>query len=363
MNAQPSSARRNGHDTSHQHTTSLAEVQCPYCGQSISRQEFREIQARMQEEQAEGFAQREQQMRDGFEREMQRAETRWTAAIEKVTRDAAATSEKRLEALRKTQDAVVAARVAKEREKAAKEVSKAVTQERLQHAAEKLKLEQKLEDLKRRVQAKTANAIGEPGEIDLHATLVAAYPADRVSRVPKGAPGADVIFEVVEHGEVCGKIILDSKRHKTWKNDFSRKLRQDQLAVGADFAILVSEVFWAGAPQHVALRDSIVVSTIERVPVLVGLLRQIVVDNHKLKLSASARDEKEQKALAFLVSPTCNDLTDRWLQLSNDLGALDLTEEKAHRATWSRRAELIQGMIALREKFSRTVADIIGGGV
>jgi hypothetical protein len=255
--------------------------------------------------------------------------------------------------LRQTQDAVVAARVAKEREKAAKEVSKAVTQERLQHAAEKLKLEQKLQDLKRRVQAKTANAIGEPGEIDLHANLVTAYHGDRVSRVRKGAPGADVIFEVIEHGEVCGKIILDSKRHKTWKSDFSRKLRSDQIAVGADFAILVSEVFWSGAPQHVALRDSIIVATPERVPVLVGLLRQIIVDTHKLKLSASARDEKEQKALAFLVSPACNDLTDRWLQLSQDLAGLDLVEEKTHRVTWTKRSELIQGVVALREQFTR----------
>jgi hypothetical protein len=355
MNTQPNTARRNGHDTSHQHTTSVAEAQCPYCGQSISRREFREIQARMQAEQAEHFAQREQQMRDGFGRDI-------AAAIEKTRRETSKAAETKLKALRDGQETVIAAPVLVEREKAAKQVSKAVTQERVAHAAEKLKLEAQLADMQRRLQAKTAHQIGEPAEVDLYETLCMAFPDDRISRIVKGVPGPDVLVEVLlDDGRVAGKIALDSKMHARWSNRFTSKLRSDQLAEGADFAILSTSVFPSGARQ-LHEQDKVLVADPARVPVLVSLLRRIIMDNHVQRLGQEERNSKADRLYDFVLSKTCDDLFDGLLALSRDLAALDLTERKAHETTWEKRAALTSAVATIHDQFVRTVADIIGGG-
>src|SRR5213079_2880233 len=95
----------------------------------------------------------------------------------------------------------------------------------------------------------TAFQLGEPAERDLFAALETAFPDDRLWRVVKGQPGPDVVVEVIHNGEPVGKIILDSKNHARWSNKFTAKLRADQLAEGADFAILSASVFPAGAQQ------------------------------------------------------------------------------------------------------------------
>jgi hypothetical protein len=363
MSARPSTARTNGHDIHHEHTTTVAEAQCPYCGQSISRQEFREIQARIQQEQAETFARREQQMRDGFARETARAEARFTKAIEKAGQDAAKVAEKKLELLRQNQATVINARVAAERGKTAKEVTKAVTQERVAHAAEKLRLEGQLADMQRRLQAKTAHQIGEPAEVDLYEALCMAFPTDRVSRVVKGVPGPDVLVEVLmDDDRVAGKIALDSKAHARWSNKFTSKLRSDQLAEGADFAILSTSVFPSGARQLYE-QDKVLVADPARVPVLVSLLRRIIIDNHVQRLGQEERNSKADRLYDFVLSKTCDDLFDGLLALSRDLAALDQTERKAHETTWEKRAALTSAVATIHEQFVRTVADIIGGDV
>jgi hypothetical protein len=214
--------------------------------------------------------------------------------------------------------------------------------------------------MQRRLQSKTAHQLGEPAEVDLSEALVAAFPDDRISRVVKGVRGPDVIVEVVDHGEVVGKIVLDSKNHARWSNRFTTKLRSDQLAEGADHAILSSSIMPAGARQlHV--QDNVIVADPARVVVLVHLLRKQIIDNFRLKLGAEARNEKADKLYSFILSATSDDLFDRLLKLTSDLAALDATEAKAHQSTWMKRAELVEGVIIVREQFCGVVADIIGG--
>jgi hypothetical protein len=68
-------------------------------------------------------------------------------------------------------------------------------------------------------------------------------PGDRVIRVPKGQPGADIQVEVTHKGQPCGKIIAECKNTKAWQNSFIEKLRQDQMAAGAEHAVLATTVF------------------------------------------------------------------------------------------------------------------------
>ena len=75
----------------------------------------------------------------------------------------------------------------------------------------KMKLEEDLSDVQRRLQQKTAHEHGEGAELELFEVLKAAFEGDRIRRVEKGAEGADIIHEIVEDGTVVGKIVYDRK--------------------------------------------------------------------------------------------------------------------------------------------------------
>jgi hypothetical protein len=140
----------NGHDDI-KHTIGVAEDQCPWCGAPITRKEFKAIRARMAAEEAERSAKREQQIREGFARETAKAEAAKKAEVEKARKEAATVADKKIKLLRANQDAVIAARLETEREKAAKKLGDAVSAEKLAHAAEKLRLETALSDMQRRL--------------------------------------------------------------------------------------------------------------------------------------------------------------------------------------------------------------------
>jgi hypothetical protein len=346
----------------HKHEAGLQteEAQCPYCGGPVTRKQFREIRGRIETEERVRIDKVEQTLKDRFAREWQQAETKAKVAVEQAKREAAKLAEQQIKALRANQEAVVEARLKTQREASEKKLGEAVNAERAKHFDEKLKLEEQLQDMQRRLQRKTAHELGEPAEVDLFETLQTAFPDDRISRVVKGVKGPDVLVEVIHNGAAVGKIALDSKNHRRWLHAFTRKLRADQLTEGADFAILSSSVFPAGA-QQLHIQDNVIVANPARVPVLVHLLRRQVIENHVLKLGSEARNEKADKLFSFIISPACTDLLDRITKLTEDMVALDVKEASVHETTWKKRADLVSGLQAVHAEFSGAVSRIIDG--
>lgn len=175
----------------------------------------------------------------------------------------------------------------------------------------------------------------------------------------KGQKEPDIILEIVNNGAVIGSIAIDSKNHARWQNSFTRKLRADQLAEGADFAILSSNVFPSGA-QQLHIQDGVIVASPGRVPVLVHLLKRQILQSHSLKLGSEGRNEKATRLLDFIVSPACTDLLDRNVKLTEELAAVDVKEASSHKATWRKRAELIRGIRSIHDSFAENIDRIIG---
>ena len=88
--------------------------------------------------------------------------------------------------------------------------------------------------------ASAARECRHPGSKSL---LGSAFAFDTITRVPKGEFGGDVLHRVVmnQTGAVCGTILWESKRTKTWSDGWLAKLRQDQRAAKADIAVIVSQ--------------------------------------------------------------------------------------------------------------------------
>jgi hypothetical protein len=126
-----------------------------------------------------------------------------------------------------------------QREALEKDKIATVNAERAGSLKVRMKLEEDLADMQRRLQQKTSHEHGEGAELDLYEVLKAAFEGDRIRRVAKGSPGADLILEFIEDG----KVVVDSKNRGKWKAEYAAKLRRDQIAEKADFAILSTNKF------------------------------------------------------------------------------------------------------------------------
>jgi hypothetical protein len=340
-----------------------ATERCPWCGSKISRIEYQRICNQIAEEERGRLAKAEQALRQRFGAEQQKAMATAKAEVEKAKRDAAAQIEKaKREAA--AREAVIRQQATKAGTAAlAPKIAEAVAAERKQAFAEKLKINEQLENMKREIERSRAFELGDSGELDLLTALTQQFSAagDKLSRVPKGRNGPDILHDVVLSGNVIGRIIYDSKNHKKWQSVFTRRLRQHMIDHGADHAILSTATFPANARQ-IFLHDGVVVATPGRVVVLAELLRRQVITMHSLRLTNQARIEKTAELYSFITSDRFTHLFDQLEALTDHMLELDAKETSAHQTTWKRRGELIRAIQRLNAEFTGEVERIIGTG-
>jgi hypothetical protein len=334
---------------------------CPWCGASVSRVEFERIRDQIEKQERTRLINLEQTLRQQFSRQQEQAEKTSKAAIEQAKREAMGAAAAQIKAFKTTQDATIAARVQAAREVSERKLADALTREKSQSAEERIKLTEQLAELKRKLENKTADELGSGPELDLFQALSKEFSGmDKVTRVPRGRNGADVIHDICHSGKTVGRIIYDSKAHARWQNRFVAKLREDMIEHRADHGVLSSTVFPAGTRQ-LHIQDGMIIAAPARVLVLAHLLRRQIVQAHMLRLGNKARDEKKDALYAFLTGDRANQLFEQIIALTDDMLDLDAKETSAHQSTWRRRGDLVRGIQRLSAEFTGEIEEIIGG--
>ena len=104
-----------------------------------------------------------------------------------------------------------------------------------------------IEELKKKAEQGSQKIQGEVLELELEGVLKEEFPFDEINPVPSGIKGADIMQIVkTQSGRVCGKILWETKRTKIWSDSWLQKLKDDQRAVKADLAVIVSEALAKG---------------------------------------------------------------------------------------------------------------------
>ena len=346
---------------------------CPLCEQPIAQDLARRIEQRQQEQQraslaqarAEAEAKVEQQIAAALAEANKAAETAMLSRLadfqEKLVEaeQAQLGAQQELAALKAAQDTAVELRVEERAATLKEERDAAVLAERTKSFEETQALRQKLEDLTRKLEGKSAHELGEGSEIDLFEQLRDAFQGDHIQRVPKGVNGADVIHEVVHNGRVCGKIIYDAKNRDSWQNGFATKLKADKLAQAADHAVLSSNKFPKDKSQ-IHAQDGVIVANPARVLVIAEILREQIVRMHELRASKEAREEKTVALYAFVTSDHFKQLLEQVEAQAGKILELDSKEQEAHRRIWDQRGKLIRTIQKARADLTFEVDRIIG---
>jgi hypothetical protein len=342
---------------------------CPLCEQPIAQDLARRIEARQQEQRRAALAQARAEAE--IKVAAARAEANQVAEAAMLTKladfeaklaeaeQAQSSAQQELAALKVAHEAAIELRVEERTAALSQEKDAAVLAERTKSFEEAQSLRQKLEDLTRKLEGKSAHELGEGSEIDLFEQLRAHFQGDRVQRVPKGVAGADVIHEVMHNGRFCGKIIYDAKNRDAWQNGFAAKLKADKLAQAADHAILSSNKFPKDKSQ-IHTQDGVIVANPARVLVIAEILRDQIVRMHELRASKEAREEKTVALYAFVTSDHFKQLAEQVEAQAIKMLELDGKEQEAHRRIWDQRGKLIRTIQKARADLTFEVDRIIG---
>jgi hypothetical protein len=246
-----------------------------------------------------------------------------------------------------------------QREALEKAKDEAVNAEKARAFDENQKLSNKVTDLQRALDNKTAEELGEGAEVNLFEVLRKEFPDDDIRRTLRGAQGADILHVVMLSGKKCGTIIYDSKNHNQFRNEHVSKLRADQLAAGAEHAILSTSKLPQGTRQ-LHLQDGVILANPARVVVVATIIRQHLVQLHSQRVSEIERESKTAALYAFIVSERCSSLLARIDERAEDLLDQQGKEIRWHQNNWKRQGETIRAIQKAKADLENQVNLIIG---
>jgi len=238
-----------------------------------------------------------------------------------------------------------------------KDKNLALLRQQSEHNRKRDSLQKQVKMLEHKLQNKTANELGDSGEIDVFEALRDAFQGDKITKIRKGQPGADILHEVIYKGVVCGRIVVDSKNRQAWQNTFVAKLRQDQVEAKAEHAILATTVFPTGKKEMCIESGAIVISPAHVVNV-VQLLRHAMVMMHVQGLTMNERTSKMSQLYKLITSESYIAKFTEANRLTEDILELEVKEQAEHGRVWKNRGTLVKRMQRILREIETEVAAV-----
>lgn len=201
------------------------------------------------------------------------------------------------------------------------------------------------DELSRKLEQGSQQTQGEVQELILEETLKSEFLHDEIVPVPKGVTGADVIQTVHNNSGVnCGTIIWESKNTKNWSEGWLQKLKDDQRAVKADIAVIVSNVLPAGAAA-ISQRDGVWVCDIKLAVSLASVLRSSLISLTQEKRMSVSKDEKMEILYQYLTGTAFKQRIEAIVETFSSMDTSLKKERLAYEKIWSEREKQIQKVI------------------
>ncbi|MBI4949402.1 MAG: DUF2130 domain-containing protein [Deltaproteobacteria bacterium] len=251
-----------------------------------------------------------------------------------------------LEEAKKTVELDVARRIDAEREKIRLSTIEMFSEEHRLRDFEKEKkiadMQKMIDELKRKSEQGSQQAQGEALELDLESLLKSRFPVDSIEPVPKGMRGADILQKVYTRtGVYCGSIAWESKRTKAWNDEWISKLKEDQLEVRAETAVIVTETLPKGVASFSQM-DGVWVTAIPLAGALAEALRVSLIQVALSRLSAEGKNEKMESIYYYLTGTEFRQkveaIVEAFKAMQEDLDA----EKRLMNKNWAKREKQIE---------------------
>ena len=339
-------------------------INCPNCGQSIpltdalTAQIRRDIEAQLKLDEEKhikaAVTAAESRVRDQTDQDLkllreqlteQQRKTRAAQDAELALRKDKAALEERQREL----DLEVARKVDAEKQRLEESIRKTVGEEQSLKVKEKDKqiedLKKLLEEAKRKSEQGSQETQGEVLELDIQALLQQRFPHDAINPVPKGVRGADLIQEVRNGAlQPCGSIVWETKNTKHWQPSWLDKLKEDQRAVGANLAVLVSVALPAELGEFGQI-DGVWVASLRAWPALALALREQLIQVAFAHAASEGKHEKMELLYRYLAGDQFRQRVQGIVEAFTEMQDQVNRERRAMERLWKEREKQIERVI------------------
>lgn len=216
------------------------------------------------------------------------------------------------------------------------------------------------EEMKRRAEQGSTQLQGEVQELALEALLRASFPFDIIEEVGKGVKGADCVHAIRNNvGQVCGKIIYESKRTKDFAKDWIEKLKADMRSVHADIAIIVTQAMPKDM-DNFGEKEGIWICTFDDVKSLAAVLRASVI---KLYTQIKAHENKGDKMHLMYNYLTSSTFAEQWSAIREGFHAMKISIQKEREAMerlWKAREKQLEKVLLNAAHMKGSIEGIAG---
>lgn len=221
-------------------------------------------------------------------------------------------------------------------------------------------LNKKIADLKKSAEQGSMELQGEAQEQVIEEILKRHYENDEIIPVKKGASGADILQNVfsVNVGKICGNILWESKRTKSWSNNWVTKLKTDMRNAKANIGVIVSETLPKDMKNVGQLKGVWICDFHSLLALSMGLRESLInifqldkpsISNNRLAALNKyiTGDEFRQKIIT---------LVENYKDLHDDLEK----EKRAYTRIWKKREKQIESMFMSTAEMIGDMQGILG---
>ena len=224
-------------------------------------------------------------------------------------------------------------------------------------------LKEQLDTMKRKAEQGSMQLQGEILELEIERLLQAAFPIDDIIEVKKGANGADCI-QVVKNrnGKQAGIIAFESKRTKTFSEQWISKLKGDMRLHKADEGVIVTDVMPKDMTSF-GKRNGIWICRFEEVEALTHVLRHTMLRVNDIKISNEVKAEKMQVLYDYLISTEFKQqmeaIVNGYVHMRNQID----TEKRSMKRQWKEREKQLDIIIDGATDMYGSIKGIAGNAI
>jgi hypothetical protein len=201
------------------------------------------------------------------------------------------------------------------------------------------------DDLARKLEQGSQKTQGEVLELELEELLKAEFSHDEIASVPTGVTGADIIQKVMNRsGRVCGQIVWETKKTKSWNESWIQKLKDDQRAIKAEVAVIVSAVLPDDVKGFV-FRDGVWICNIKLIIPLAIALRMNLESIAREKSISVGKNEKMEILYSYITGVEFKQRVEAIVEAFTGMDAGLKKERIAYEKIWAEREKQIKKVI------------------
>jgi len=235
---------------------------------------------------------------------------------------------------------------------------------RMKELEKQLDDQKKLADeMRRKSEQGSMQLQGEVLELLLEELLQTTFTFDKIEPVGKGVRGADCIQTVRnQFGNEMGKIIYESKRTKDFSHDWIEKLKSDMRTLGAEVAVIVTQVFPKDM-ERFGEKDGVYICSFAEVKSVALVLRNAIIKIHEAKKGQDNKGDKMVMLYDYLIGSEFNE---QWKAIREGFLSMKMSiqrERDAMEKLWKAREKQLEKVLINAAQIKGSVEGIAGNDV